>query len=387
MLRDYKIGLTTLLGVVVMLTTTDTQAQVSVGGTPLSWNSAHSIGTTTIALPFVDEAALLLEDEARLVNGEKSTRFGYNHEVAIDVLSSCVWETTSTHEIGRLSIQSEGARSINLIFNDFYLEEDVSLFLYNESREDVIGAFTSLNNKSYRAFSTLPLPGDVLTLEINAPLGSRTDYTAVQLETVTHAYKDLFNQSLEKGLGQSGSCNVNVNCPEAAGWEDQRRSVARILVNGNDHCTGALINNTGSDATPYFLTANHCLTGNVSNWVFWFNWESPTCNPTQNSSYDGISGSTLLASCSNSDFALLELSQEVPLEYNPYYAGWSAENTAPTSTVGIHHPSGDIKKWSYDGDASVSSEWGGWGSSGTNTHWEVLDWDIGTTEGGSSGSP
>ena len=387
MLRNYKIELSILLGVVVMLTTTDIQAQVSVGGTPLSWNSAHSIGTTTIALPIVDEAALLLEDEARLLNGEKSTRFGYNHEVAIDVLSSCVWETTSTHEIGRLSIQSEGARSINLIFNDFYLEEDVSLFVYNESREDVIGAFTSLNNKAYRAFSTLPLPGDVLTLEINAPLGSRTDFTAVQLETVTHAYKDLFNQSLEKGLGQSGSCNVNVNCPEAAGWEDQRRSVARILVNGNDHCTGALINNTGSDATPYFLTANHCLTGNVSNWVFWFNWESPTCNPTQNSSYDGISGSTLLASCSNSDFALLELSQEVPLEYNPYYAGWSAENTAPTSAVGIHHPSGDIKKWSYDGDASVSSEWGGWGSSGTNTHWEVLDWDIGTTEGGSSGSP
>ena len=62
-------------------------------------------------------------------------------------------------------------------------------------------------------------------------------------------------------------------------------------------------------------------------------------------------------------------------------------NSAPTSSVGIHHPSGDIKKWSYDADASVSSEWGGWGSSGTNTHWEVLDWDIGTTEGGSSGSP
>ena len=157
-------------------------------------------------------------------------------------------------------------------------------------------------------------------LGINAPLGSRTDVTAMQLETVTHAYKDLFTQSLDKGLGQSGSCNVNVNCPEAAGWEDQRRSVASIVVNGNDHCTGALINNTGNDATPYFLTANHCLIQNVSNWVFWFNWESPTCNPTQNSSYDGVSGSTLLASCSSSDFALLELSQEVPLEYNPYYA-------------------------------------------------------------------
>ena len=58
-------------------------------------------------------------------------------------------------------------------------------------------------------------------------------------------------------------------------------------------------------------------------------------------------------------------------------------NTAPTSAVN-HHPSGDIKKWSYDGDASVSSEWGGWGVAQIPTG--VLDWDIGTTEGGSSGS-
>ena len=387
MLRNCKLWLPAILSAGLLLVANYGQAQVSVGGTPLSWTSVVTASNTAIVLPAVDEAALLLEDEARLMNGEKTTRFGYNHDVTIDVLASCEWETTSTHEIGRLAIQSEGARSLNLIFSDFYLDQGVSFFLYNESKNDVIGAFTSANNKSYRTFSTLPLPGDVLVLEINAPLGSRTELTAMQLETVTHAYKDLFTQSLDKGLGQSGSCNVNVNCPEAAGWEDQRRSVARIVVNGNDHCTGALINNTENDGTPYFLTANHCLTGNVTNWVFWFNWESPTCNPTQNSSYDGISGSTLLASCSSSDFALLELSQEVPLDYNPYYAGWSAENTAPTSAVGIHHPSGDIKKWSYDGDASVSSEWGGWGSSGTNTHWEVLDWDIGTTEGGSSGSP
>lgn len=387
MLRNYKVWLPVILIAGLLLVANIGQSQVSVGGAPLSWTNVVTSSNTAIVLPAVDEAALLLEDEARLMNGEKTTRFGYNHDVTIDVLASCEWEITSTHEIGRLAIQSEGARSLNLIFSDFYLEQGVSFFLYNESKNDVIGAFTSANNKSYRTFSTLPLPGDVLVLEINAPLGSRTEQTAMQLETVTHAYKDLFSQSLDKGLGQSGSCNVNVNCPEAAGWEDQRRSVARIVVNGNDHCTGALINNTENDGTPYFLTANHCLTGNVTNWVFWFNWESPTCNPTQNSSYDGISGSTLLASCSSSDFALLELSQEVPLDYNPYYAGWSAENTAPTSAVGIHHPSGDIKKWSYDGDASVSSEWGGWGSSGTNTHWEVLDWDIGTTEGGSSGSP
>ena len=100
MLMKYKIRLIVLLSVVVMLTALDGLAQVSVGGTPLSWNSDHYTSTVPITLPVVDEAALLLEDEARLAIGEKSTRFGYNHEVAIDVLSSCIWETTSTHEIG-----------------------------------------------------------------------------------------------------------------------------------------------------------------------------------------------------------------------------------------------------------------------------------------------
>ena len=141
MLRNCKIRLTAFLSAAVMLTSLDGQARVSVGGTPLSWSNVIPTSNTAIVLPAVDEAALLLEDEARLTNGEKTTRFGYNHEVAIDVLASCEWQTTSSHEIGRLAIQSDGARSINLIFNDFYLEEDVSLFLYRTSKQDVIGAF------------------------------------------------------------------------------------------------------------------------------------------------------------------------------------------------------------------------------------------------------
>ena len=69
----------------MMLTSIEGQAQVSVGGTPLSWTNVLTASNTVIVLPAVDEAALLLEDEARLMNGEKTTRFGYNHDVTIDV--------------------------------------------------------------------------------------------------------------------------------------------------------------------------------------------------------------------------------------------------------------------------------------------------------------
>jgi len=52
--------------------------------------------------------------------------------------------------------------------------------------------------------------------------------------------------------------------------------------------------------------------------------------------------------------------------------------------VGIHHPSGDIKKISFENDPLVSTSWGG---GPANTHWGITNWDSGVTEPGSSGSP
>jgi hypothetical protein len=52
-----------------------------------------------------------------------------------------------------------------------------------------------------------------------------------------------------------------------------------------------------------------------------------------------------------------------------------------TSATCIHHPSGDLKKISFENNAVPQGTW-----SGAQT-WEVQQWDDGITEGGSSGSP
>jgi len=73
---------------------------------------------------------------------------------------------------------------------------------------------------------------------------------------------------------------------------------------------------------------------------------------------------------------------------NPYYAGWDATGSAPSSSVGIHHPDGDIKKISVDNNLAVSSDFDPDPAPyPSNSQWKVVDWDKGTTEGGSSGSP
>lgn len=63
--------------------------------------------------------------------------------------------------------------------------------------------------------------------------------------------------------------------------------------------------------------------------------------------------------------------------FNVYYAGWDVSGRTPQSATGIHHPSGAVKAISFENDPLTEI----WGS-----HWQVNDWDLGTTEPGSSGS-
>ena len=100
-----------------------------------------------------------------------------------------------------------------------------------------------------------------------------------------------------------------------------------------------------------------------------------------------------------SDFLLLQLGSATneaatittlkSANFNAYWNGWDANSTANTGGgVGIHHPSGDIKKISTYTVTPTSASFGG---KVQNTHWD-LTWagttnGHGITEGGSSGSP
>ena len=183
---------------------------------------------------------------------------------------------------------------------------------------------------------------------------------------------------------------MNVNCPDGLPWTPQRNSAVMLVSGSSGFCSGALINNTQNDGKPYVLTANHCYS-NPANWIFRFNWQSTTCsNPAASPSFQSLSGAVLRSRRTPSDFCLVEITGglvngTVPLDYNPYFAGWDNSGTIPTTTVSIHHPSGDIKKIAFDDNPATISQ--AMGSTEANSTWTV-QWDRNTTtEGGSSGSP
>jgi len=213
-----------------------------------------------------------------------------------------------------------------------------------------------------------------------------------------YIYNDkIYSQA--KDLGDSGTCEVNINCsPEGDGYQVQKRGIARILFREGAnwyYCSGTLINNTANNGQPYFLTAYHCgasaSAADKNVWQFYFNYERPGCANTGTPPNNMITGCTMKASgdiSGGSDLQLVMLNTTPSLSWNPYYNGWDRNATGSAGGVGIHHPSGDAKKIStYTGTPGT----GTWSGGATNAHW-TLSWATttngsGVTEGGSSGSP
>ncbi len=375
------------LSLAALLISANSNAQiVHEAGIPVSWGMFKSATDEVVAvkMPSFDVEARLAEDAINDIEKLGPWRFGYEFETNYNTHNSGVWHDLDNGErIWRLAVNSTGALSMNVIFDTYNLVPGDRVFIYNEDRSDVIGPFTHLNNKEWNGLATLPISGETLIVELHQLSPAATNQSELSIGQVTHGYRDIFGyarRTYEKGLGDSGSCNNNVICPVGDPWRCEIASVAIIIANGSGACTGTVLNNLEEDERPLFLSANHCGT-NVSNWVFRFNWESPSCNQNQNGpTNQTVSGASLLSASAGSDFSLMELSSNIPASYNVYYSGWDATGAAPQNSTGIHHPSGDVKKISFDTDPAMTANYGG------AVCWNVQNWEDGTTEPGSSGS-
>jgi PKD repeat protein len=216
-------------------------------------------------------------------------------------------------------------------------------------------------------------------------------------------YRGIPNLHQEKGIDDSESCHVNINCsPEGDGWKTTKRGVAKLYFREGSSwyvCSGTLVNNAKNDGKPYFLTADHCGgTASINDrsvWQFHFNFERPSCDNNSTPTYNVLTGCTLKARgplSGGSDFQLLELSSIPPLSWFPYYNGWDRNTNGATSGVSIHHPQGDIKKISTYTESLTSSTPTIDGlrmadNSAWRVYWKATTNGHGVTEGGSSGSP
>ncbi|TSA24843.1 MAG: T9SS C-terminal target domain-containing protein [Bacteroidetes bacterium] len=408
----------------VLLWNPQLKAQLNTGGTPWSFDPQYELiepGELVLTPPDLDSAAA--EDLLNPI----PYRFAINLPVNIsipDVIASRshersevgakqpasagakqpasgIWTSLpSGDHIWLLTIRAPGALAITLYFDRFHLPPGGRLYVYNNERSMLLGAFTELNNSKDGTFATGLIPGALITIEYDHPATSKT-LPLVSISEVAYAYRGVPDRKKDTGFGSSGACEVNIHCPEGDSWQDPQKGVARIGVKkvGSTYwCTGTLVNNTRQDNTPYFLTADHCGQGatpqDISQWIFYFHYLSPTCeNPPVEPGSRSLTGAELKAASGDvnikgSDFFLLRLNQSIPDTFDVWFNGWNRQDIPSPDGVGIHHPKGDIKKISNYKTPLVSTNW--------NNHPEMTHWKViwagtvsghGVTEGGSSGSP
>tara|TARA_Y100001968_G_scaffold331745_1_gene387494 strand:- start:747 stop:3746 length:3000 start_codon:yes stop_codon:yes gene_type:complete len=367
-------------------------------GNPISWNGKLADKDIPIeSMPGYNQSVIDAEDAIDDIAKNKPWRFGYKYTVDLDFNNSGIWNTLPNGDrIWQLAIECVNALTVNLLFKNYYLPEGASLYLYDDKKTNKIGAYTSRNNRTDGELGTELVHGEKIIVEYYEPLHVYGQ-GVFTICNVIHGYRslDIVQKDLAKALNSSGDCNIDVNCPLGNGWDNEIRSVAMIVVGGSGICTGALINNTCDDGTPYFLTANHCLGGGTGSWAFRFNWKSPqgtqSCATTANSVDPGppydqtANGATTLVSGTAADHALLQIDNMTLNDaqaWNCFYAGWDATDaTTVTQTTGIHHPSGDVMKICRDNDAPFHSNAAG------AAVWYINQWEEGVTEPGSSGSP
>lgn len=260
--------------------------------------------------------------------------------------------------------------------------------------------------------------GERQIIEIYLPARIPRNAVRLQAPELSHLLTNSRNDfKIIQKIGESDTCNVDTACrigELGANFVSAKNAVAHMLftwfdkpnpdypgagqpqfLTGSFICTGTLLADSVAESQiPYFYTANHCFEGSeedfpaqdkqrVANTLLtYWKYEATACNSgvqaakvpmTGGAAYLYSDPDTGTTTTNGTDGMLLRLNNTPPA--GAEFAGWdSASLAASSNIIGIHHPSGDVKKVSSGRQMSVDA------------YQNAVAWLSGTTEGGSSGS-
>ncbi len=304
-------------------------------------------------------------------------RFAIKIPVSLSERDGEFIETTFTIN-WKIAIFANEATSLNFQFKDLNLPEEAEMYIYSQNKRMVIGPITEKNIHG-GVFASDMLYGSHAIIEVVMPRKSLKKGFSLKISSFSYGIlPNAFVESSFRDFGDALDCNNDINCAVGDPWADVRDGIARIQVGGEKHCSGSLVTDECESGRPYFLTAFHCFEGNedLTDWTFQFFYESLTCDGAKPTTWVTFSGADFRAGWDDSDFLLLELLNPTGIEGNTVSHVPNADVNDDLVAC-IHHPEGDAKKISLDGD--------GLGITGNN--WVVEQWDDGVVQHASSGGP
>lgn len=345
---------------------------------------------SAIEIPSLTKERILKIQKEHEDSGSGALKFAEPHKVSIDPSNDGDWDPETN--TWTLVVESPGATSLNFGFPKFDLPQGATVNIENANPDKAgvkpVKVDSTLKTKDKQLWTPI-LDTDKIIITVTYEDGEyRKDppKNDINLGYVNVGFVPI-------GGDKSGGCNIDVVCPEREGWEKEIASVGGVSFGGSLFCTGSMINSMEQDQTPFFLTATHCgvNNGNAGSLVPYWNYETSTCGGNPDGVLDQftLGGADFLASTTQFDGTLLRLINDPDPEYKVSFSGWDNTPEAYEVTPGvcIHHPSGDEKRISYEFDAMQTTAYLGNNPNPNQSHVKVIDWDLGTTEPGSSGSP
>ena len=396
----------------------DAQAQLSVAAVPSESSTLLRACSDPIELRVPSSAAiesLISAEESSLLRDRYAIALPIDTDLSMQRNGVCRYDSNG-NAVWELALRAKGACSLQFFFDQFELPKGSRLFILSPQGEVLKGAFTEANNTRLGTLSTAPVKSDWVVLRYEAPIGS-TQAPLLHIASVSYGFRELApfpaEDKHEKGepwMRGTYPCAPNiVSLPKL---DEVKRSLVLMIVRGTTVCTGALINNTSKDGTAYVLTASHCVNGSFAQkgdrafmdesarqTVFFFNFYSPIGNKLiRGVEEQSLAGAEIVAIDEAHDLCLLRIvgvekegktaSGGIPITYQPYFAGWNATGKPKGPFYGIHCPSASVARYNLCEEESLSlSDFDAGAMVWNSSHFHIKRWDIGTTAGGSSGSP
>ncbi len=301
-------------------------------------------------MPSFDLAQLEKEDAER-DSTASMFRFGKPFDVSYTLVDG-QWENVEGGRMWSMSFKSEGALSLNFVFNDFHLPEGAELYVMNKEESVLFGPVTKECTTDNGFFLTDIIKGDQASILLFEPNDCK-GMSSLVINRVVHGYRGL--ESSVESSGTRTTTNQDVACyPEYTMESD---AVAMIIHSlGYYVGAGFLIMSADYSFKPYLLTSLYNVNtneddgltsseiSNAENSMFKFRYKKTQCNGTNLETSYTYNQAYYRAGWNSTNFALLELKSNLRSNTALTWLGWYNYNYYPTSGACIHHPSNDVMK-------------------------------------------
>jgi hypothetical protein len=190
---NFKLRITFFAVLILFCNLSKLTAQISAGGTPLSFSEDFKLNYSNqkvkeLVVPAFDIEKAKAEDRAML----GTVRFSKPIQVDYSLENNGIWTVLKNGDrVWRLKLRSRNALGIFVYYEDFYMPSGAKFFMYNEDGTQVFGAYTGRNNKASGKFMTGMIDGETVVLEYYEPFYVKGQ-GIVDISRIYHAYEPHF---------------------------------------------------------------------------------------------------------------------------------------------------------------------------------------------------